>query len=167
MSFLENDINSLRAELGMLFHSYPELQDDFQMVEDALESETSFYEMMSRLVEFHLNAVSMVNAIKGREIDLKARRERYETKVDAFKAMMLKVMEAGQQPKVTLTEATISITKPRTSVEVTDVDALEQPFYTIVRQANKATIKKALEEGQAVNGATLSMGSPSISVRTK
>ncbi len=80
---------------------------------------------------------------------------------------MLQLMEAAQQDKVTLAEATLSITKPRTSVQVLDIDALPQGFFRNERKPLTTEIKAALEGGDKVPGAELVLGSSGLMVRTK
>ena len=73
----------------------------------------------------------------------------------------------GDQQKVTLPEATISISKGRETVEVTDIDALPQGFYSLERKADKISILGALKAGEHVPGADLRVGGESLTVRAK
>jgi hypothetical protein len=84
-----------------------------------------------------------------------------------MRGLIKAVMQAAKLDKVQLTEATLSITKPRQSVNVTDLEALPQGFYRLKREADKAALKTALEQGETIPGAELRFGDASLMVRTK
>ena len=106
-------------------------------------------------------------AIKAREADLSARRGRYERKSDAMRVMIKAIMKAAEIDKLTLTEASLSISKPRTSVEVHSVEDLPQGYFKTVRQADKTAIKSALEKGEEIPGAYLVTGDAGLTIRVK
>lgn len=167
MSFVFNDAQFVRTQINALIAAYPELEEDATLLADALEGETGLHEILTRLLVERREAETMASAIKEREADLVERRKRFERKADGMKKIMLKLMEASQQDKVVLTEATLSVTKPRTSVEVIDAEALPQGFFRIERKPLSSEIKDALESGHPVPGASLSLGNPGLMVRTK
>ncbi len=87
--------------------------------------------------------------------------------MDWAKSQMLSLMQQAQQKSMALPEATVSVGKPRQSVNVIDVDALEQPYFRITRQADKKAIAEAIESGTVVNGAELVTGEPSLTIRVR
>lgn len=166
-NYLKLDADAVVAAVHRLLSGYPEIKEDDELLQDMLTGSTDFNEIMSRILDKHLTASSQAKAVKEREADLKARRERLEATADGLKGMMMSLMNTAGLDKLPLVEATISITKPRTSVNVLDVEALEQPYVRFKREADKKAIASAIESGIVVNGAELVMGEPSISIRTK
>jgi hypothetical protein len=165
--YLFLDAAFVKAELGKLLAEYPELETDEELRADAIEGETDAHKIISRALEARQDAETLAGAIKAREVDLSARRSRYERKADAMKSLIRSIMQAAQLPKLTLPEATLSITKPRQTVSVENVDQLPQGYFTTVRQADKAALKQALERGDEIPGAVLATGSAGLMIRTK
>lgn len=154
-------------EIEQLFAAYPDLADDDALRADMVEGSTDFAEIMSRVLDHEREAKGMLAAIKKRAEDLTERRQRWERRVDAMRSLMLNLMSAADQQKVVLPEATISIAKGRETVEVTDVDALPQGFYSLERKADRIGIMGALMAGEVVPGAALRTGDAGIVVRAK
>lgn len=167
MSYLFKDAQFVRTQIQALIAAYPELEEDSTLLADMLDGETDLHRVLEKLLNERREAETMATAVKDREADLTERRKRFERKADGVKKIMLQLMEAAQQDKVTLTEATLSITKPRTSVQVLDVDALPQGFFRNERKPLTTEIKAALEAGDKVPGAELVLGSSGLMVRTK
>lgn len=157
----------IEKEIDVLIAAYPDLAEDDALRSDMIEGSTDFAEVMTRILDHEREAKSMVSAIKMRAEDLSERKQRWERRADAMRALMLNLMSAADQPKVTLPEATISITKGRETVEVTDVDALPQGYFKTVRQADKIAILGALSKGDSLPGAALRVGDASLTVRAK
>jgi hypothetical protein len=161
------DAQFVKAEIAKLIEAYPELSEDETLRTDMIEAETDAHRLIERAFEERQSAETMAGAIKAREIAMAERRGRCERKSDAMKRLIRSVMKAANLDKLTLTEATISITKPRTSVNVTALDELPQGFFKLTRQADKTALKSALEKGETVPGAELAQGEPGITFRTK
>lgn len=167
MSYLFKDAQFVRTQIQALIAAYPELEEDATLLADMLDGETDLYRVLEKLLNERREAETMASAVKEREGDLTERRKRFERKADGVKKIMLQLMEAAQQDKVTLTEATLSITKPRTSVQVLDIDALPQGFFRNERKPLTTEIKAALESGDKVPGAELALGNSGLMIRTK
>lgn len=157
----------VRSQIDALLCAYPDLEDDIGFLADVLEAETDLHRVLEKLLGERREAETMASAIKEREGDMQERRKRFERKSAGVKKIILQLMEAAQQEKITLPEATLSITKPRVSVDVTDIDALPQGFFKTERKALTAEIKTALESGSEVPGAQLVMGDVGLTVRVK
>ena len=167
MSFVFKDAQFVRTQINALIAAYPELEEDATLLADALEGETGLHEILTRLIVERREAETMASAIKEREADLVERRKRFERKADGVKKIMLQLMEVAHQDKVVLTEATLSITKPRESVEVLDLDALPQGTFKLQRVADKAALKAMLMAGDIIPGAQLQIGETGLTVRTR
>lgn len=166
-NYVFKDAEVVKAEISRLLTDYPEIAEDTQLLADSIEGETGLYKILDRALSARQEAISMVYGIKEREADLEERRKRYEQQAEAFKGLMLSLMQCAAQEKVTLLEATLSINKPRTSVEVINEDELPQGYYQTKKVADKAAIKKAIEAGETIPGASLKWGDAGLTIRSK
>jgi len=167
MSYLQVDIASFKAHVAELLNAYPELAEDEDLRADMIDGETALVPLVERLLRMKLDADTMAAAIKARKAEIAERQSRFERKADGAKALIKSVMLAADLPKVTLPDATVSITKPRTKVNILDVNELPQGYYAIERKAKSAEIKAALEAGETIPGAELTLGEEGLMVRTK
>lgn len=167
MNAIYLDAGFVKAEVTRLIELYPELADDETLRADVLEGETDINRIVEKALAERQEAEAMAAAIKARESDLSLRRARFERKSDAMKHLIKSVMQAGHLTKMTLPEATLSITKPRTSVTILDVDELPQGYFKTIRQADKAAIKTVLERGENIPGAELALGDEGLTIRAK
>ncbi len=165
--YLYLDAAFVKAEIGKLLAEYPELEEDDALRADAIEGETDAHKLISRALEQRQEAETMAGAIKAREVDLSARRSRFERKSEAMKSLIRNVMQAAKLQKLALPQATLSITSPRQTVGIEDLEQLPQGYFKTIRQADKTAIKSALEAGEQIPGAYLVTGSAGLMVRTK
>lgn len=157
----------VRAEIDKLLSAYPELAEDETLRLDMIEGETDFNRVMSKTVEARAEKMAIADAIKTRMADLAERKARFERSADAMKSLAHSLMEAAGVDKVTLPEATVFVTKPRTSVNIINVEDLPQGYFRIKREADKTAIKSALEQGEHIPGAELALGDEGLTIRTK
>lgn len=165
--YLALDASKLEAEIHHLLAAFPELAEDEELRLDTLEGETDFNRIMSRLVRVRNEKLADAEGLSSYIGDLSERKARQVRGADGLKALMLSLMSAADIPKLVLPEATISVTKPRSSVEVTDIDALPQGTFTTVRQPDKTAIKAMLDAGEEIPGAALKTSDPGLTVRVK
>lgn len=166
-NYLYLDVTFVKAEIAKLLHANPELEEDETLRFDMIEGETNATRIIERALAEQQDAEMMVGAVKAREIDLAARRGRYERKSEAMRSLIKSIMRAAQLDKLTLTEASLFITKARQTVGIEDLDALPQGYFKTIRQADKAAIKSALEAGEQIPGAFLVTGTQGLTIRTK
>lgn len=165
--YLAVDVAAFKAHVHDLLAAYPELAEDEDLRADMFEGETDLNQLVERLVRMKLDADTMASAIKARKQDIADRQSRYERKSDGAKSLLKSLLLAADLPKVALPDATVSITKPRVTVDITDENALPQGFVEIRRVPKKTEIKAALEAGEKVPGATLGLSEEGLMVRTK
>jgi hypothetical protein len=165
--YLKLDVQTIERQINALVEAYPELAEDEALRADMIEGETDLMSVMTRLLDHQQEAASMVDAMKSRKSDLGERISRYERRSDAMRSLMLNLLSAADQTKITLPEATISLTKGRDAVEIIDINALPQGFYSLERKADRTAIGAALKAGEVVPGAALRTGDATLTVRTK
>lgn len=163
-NYLAVDVANVLADIDGLLAAYPELTEDEDLRRDMLEGETAAYDVLTRLLNIERDADSMSKAVAARITDLSARKARAEKRKEMARAFMLRVMQAAGIQKAPLVEATVSVSKGRDSVEVTDESLLPDNVVRVVRTPDKKLIAEALEAGP-VEGARLVTGSPTVSVR--
>lgn len=165
--YIKMDVAALEREINALFAAYPELADDDELRADVLEGETDLEHIASRIVRRRNLARANVTGIKDVIGDLKERQDRFQRQEDAMKAMLKRVLSLAGTDKLTLPEATISITKPRESVEVLDANALPQGTFITERRPDKAAIMALLKSGDDVPGAALTFGEAGVTIRNR
>ena len=165
--YLYLDANFVKAEIAKLIEANPELAEDDTLREDMINGETNATRIIERALAEQQGAEMMVGAVKAREIDLAARRGRYERKSEAMRSLIKSIMRAANLDKLTLTEASLSLTKARQTVGIEDLDALPQGYFKTTRKADKAAIKSAFERGEEIPGAFIVTGDMGLTIRTK
>lgn len=167
MSYLAIDTANVKASIARLKAAFPELADDAELALDTYEGETDLYRVLSRIVRQRQEKLAMLDGLKAYIGDLSERKARSERSADALKALAQDLMDAADQDKITLPEATLFTTQPRESVNVTDVEALPQGFFDTRRIADKTALKAALMAGETIPGAELQLGLAGLTIRVK
>lgn len=159
------DVRTVKAQIATLRHFHPELDSDTQLLEDSLEGQTDFLEVITRLVRFERDADTFASAIKAQEETLAERRARYVQQQQIYRSMIHAIMDAGGQTLVRIPEATLSVSRGRAGCVITDETALPDAFVKTARIPKKADILAALLSGETVPGAEKSNSKPHLSIR--
>lgn len=141
--------------------------DDEQLVHDMIEGETSFLELLSKILDAKREAETMQEAIKQRIKDLGERAKRYENKSERLRSIVYEAMRLVDMRKIELPEATLSIGAARQAVQIIDPDLLPPDCVKVTRTPDKTEIAKRLKDGASVPGAALSNGGETLTIRTK
>jgi hypothetical protein len=165
--YLALDVAELERQIDNLIISYPELAEDEELRAGMIDGETNLLTIVNRIVGHKLDADTMVGQIKQRQSDLSERKARFERRSEAMKTLLKNILSRANLDKIVTPEATVSITRPRESVSIIDIEALPQGFYKTERVADKVAIGNALKTGEDVPGAGLCYGEAGISVRPK
>jgi len=161
------DVAYTSAAIERMLSDYPELAEDEALRLDTVDGATDLEPLMSRLVRMRQERLAMAEGINTYVADLTARRDRFARGADGLKGLMLQLMRSAQLPKLVLPEATVSVTKARETVSITDIDALPQGAFKIIRQPDKTAIKAMIDAGDDVPGAAIVIGETSLTVRVK
>lgn len=165
--FLLNDAQIVRNQIEALKAIYPDLEEDAELLATTIEGETDFERVMERLVSFVRDAETMAEAVKSRKTDIADRQKRFERQSEAGRKLILSLMEAAEQPKVMLPEATLSITAPREKLNIWSEEELPQGYFQLIRKPDSKAITAALKAGEDIPGAELEPGSAGLMIRTK
>ena len=159
--------NELQYHLEAVLREHPELLEDDELKLDLIEGE-GFNEVLAGVVEKSLEAKGMANAIKARRNSLSEREARFSRQHDFWRAVALRLMQSVELDKIQLTEATVSVTKGRLGVRINvHEDQLPTKFQRVKVEADKKALLEALKAGESIEGATLSNGPPTLTIRTK
>lgn len=132
---------------------------------DSLDGETDAMDIVGRLIRERVEADSLADAAKEVAATYTARQRRMEARSKAVNAALGALLDATGEGRVAHPLGTVSRTKPRQRVEITDETAI--PSQLCKRVVDAAAVKKQLEAGEDVPGAILVLGEPGVTVRIK
>jgi len=156
---------AVKSRIEALLRTYPELAGDSELLLDGLEGQTDLYALAEKIIDARAETESFIVGIKDRQSALSERRDRFERRSDGLKSLLRGLMDAAGVEKLLLPAATISATSARPSVVVTEPGAV--PSQLCRREPDKSAILTRLKAGEAIPGAALQWGEPSITIRTK
>ena len=145
------------------FLTDPELAIPIEAVNDTLEGLTGELEDKAvNIAKFIRNMEATADAIKKAEADMAKRRKAFENRVQWLKDYLKANMEATGISKIECPYFKLSIAKNPPSLELFDTEAIPGEYKHIetvtTEQIDKAAIKVALTNGQAITGARLVNG---------
>lgn len=167
MTYLYDHARIVRNQIEALKGIYPELEEDADLLAATVEGETDFERVIDKLVSFVREAETMAEAVKARKDEIGERQKRFERQGEAGRKIILSLMESAQQAKMTVAEATLSITKPREKLNIWAEDELPQGYFALIRKPDTKAITAALKAGNEIPGAELERGNPGLMIRTK
>lgn len=157
----------VRQQIDNLLLLYPELAEDEFLRADMVEGSTDAHDFLRMLERRRQEAQCMVDALEDNFTQLRERQMRLERRVEAMRAMMLKVMETAALRKVQLPEATISIHNGKEKLIINDEASVPKEFCYVKYTPNKTAIKELLKAGAPCNWAAIVQGEPGVTIRTK
>lgn len=119
--------------------------------------ETTLMEKSADIVKYYKNRDSLIESIDKEIKRLQELKKIGEKKQDSFKNYIKMCMEKMGVKKIETSNGNISLRKTPESVELIDEEIIPEKFKTTVQleKISKTDIKKALQEGEEVPGATL------------
>ena len=144
------------------------LEHDQAALDDLLgDAEGDVEDVLARLLRAARDAKAMAEASAGLIEDMRARKERYQRRNEAFRSTAFSILDALGRSKVELPDITASIRAGQPSVQITNEDEIPDLYVELVRKIDRQTIASVLKSGGEVPGAVLSNSLPTISLRTK
>ena len=147
----------IRAILGEDF--------DSETLLDTLDGEFNLEAMVGHLIRERVEAEAHEAASRAAADTFAARAKRMSDRRSAINLALGAILDATGEAKIAHPLGTVSRLKPRASVEITDERDVPRQLCRFA--PDRAAIKAALEAGETVPGATLSLGKPGVSVRVK
>lgn len=159
------NVQMVKAQIAVLRHNHPELETDARLLEDSLEGETDFREIVAKLIRLERDAASFSKAIKAQEEELAERRARFVKHQQSYRSMIHALMDAAGQTSLRLPEATLTVSNGRAGCTVTDITSLPDEFVKIERIPKKAEILAVMLAGERVPGAEMKNGATHLTIR--
>ena len=165
--YLKADLASIQANIAALVADNLELADDEELRVDMIEGQTDAVEFLKKVYRRQRRYEALADGAKAEKQDAADRQARFEKQADGYKALQLEILNAMDVEKLVTPFATYSVLAPRTKAEVTDLEAIPQGYYRIEKKADLKAIKSALEAGEDIPGAGLTIGVHSLMIRSK
>lgn len=157
----------LTAEFKAVADKLEQLELDEQTIQDTLEGYSAdFDNKVVSISSFIRNLEVSADAIKQAEAEMYARRKAIETKIEHLKSYVLTNMKAIGKDKVECALFKVSVRNNAPSVQIDDDSKISTDYLVtkIDYSFDKKAIKKAIEEGLVVEGASL-VRSNSLSIK--
>lgn len=132
---------------------------------DTLDGEFEIEAMVGALIRERVEAEAHETAARAAADVFAARAKRMAERRAAINLALGAILDAVGEDKIKHPLGTVSRLKPRASVEITDERDVPRQLCRFA--PDRAAIKAALEAGETVPGATLTVGKPGVSVRVR
>jgi len=141
--------------------------DDEDCFLDTLDGETDAMDVLGKLIQERQEIQANEVAVKALAKTYQERAAKLNAKADAISQTIGHLLDAIGSKKVAHPLATVSRTKARQSVLVTNPEEIPTQLTKTKRSPDLAAIKKQLEAGEFVPGAEIKLGNPGVTVRVK
>ncbi|MGB1751617.1 MAG: siphovirus Gp157 family protein [Paracoccaceae bacterium] len=141
--------------------------DDEDCFLDTLDGETDAMDVLGKLIQERQEIQANEAAVKALAKIYQERAARLNAKADAISQTIGHLLDAIGSKKVAHPLATVSRTKARQSVLVTNPEEIPTQLTKVKRSPDLAAIKEQLEAGEFVPGAEIKLGNPGVTVRVK
>ena len=141
--------------------------DDEDCFLDTLDGETDAMDVLGKLIQERQEVQASEAAVKDLAKTYQDRAARLNDKADAISQTIGQLLDAIGEKKVAHPLATVSRTKPRHKVFVTNPDEIPTQLMRVKSTPDVAAIKKQLDAGEYVPGAEIKLGNPGVTVRVK
>lgn len=162
------DPRAVRQQIENLKVLYPDLAEDDEAWQMSLDSETNLNDFLTEIVRRIEDNKALAIGTKDRFEELKARKERFEHRIEYLRELLFKVMQTAELAKIELPEASLSLRAGQQQlIGDADPETLPDALCKVSRDLNRTAIKDALKAGRTVPGFQLSNSPPSLSIRVK
>lgn len=156
---------ALRDELKRTFG----LDDEDQTLADTLEGASDFNDLVAASLREMTVIEAQAEALQKIIKDMQERKARMEHTVERIRSVVATAMQEAGERKITLPDMTLSVRTEKRKVVIPDATAIPDRFQVpvLTLKPNKEVIKAELDAGRTVEGAHLSNGGPSLTIRRK
>lgn len=141
--------------------------DDDDCFLDTLDGETDAMDVLGKLIQERQEIQANEAAVKALAKTYQERAARLDAKADAISQTIGHLLDAIGSKKVAHPLATVSRTKARQSVLVTNPEEIPTQLQKVKRSPDLVAIREQLEAGEFVPGAEMKLGNPGVTVRVK
>lgn len=133
---LEELLNEVDAETGEFINSEEDIKEYISRLNDTRENK------LNNIEDLKLDFKGKIEALKTKINKLTAREKSFESNIERLRGLQ-ELLLNGEKLKTD--EYTFSFRKSK-SVEITDINLIEDKYCTFEKKANRAEIKKAIEK---------------------
>tara|TARA_R100001463_G_scaffold56727_2_gene108834 strand:- start:369 stop:845 length:477 start_codon:yes stop_codon:yes gene_type:complete len=145
-----------------------ELKDtDEDFFWDTLDGETDVMDFVDNILVSKFENEANMKKNLDLAAQYKDRAYALETKDLAYAKQLQKILNLTEQQKIPSALATVSRRKGSTKLTITDAEKIPSQLCKVVTTPDNAIIKKQLQQGVKIDGAELTTGSETISIRRK
>lgn len=141
--------------------------DDEDCFLDTLDGETDAMDVLGKLIQERQEIQANEVAVKALAKTYQERAAKLNAKADAISQTIGHLLDAIGAKKVAHPLATVSRTKARQSVLVTNPEEIPTQLTKTKRSPDLVAIREQLEAGEFVPGAEMKLGNPGVTVRVK
>jgi Siphovirus Gp157. len=161
------DVEYLKQAIDGLLAQCPEITDDEILREDMLVGTTEIEDVFGAILSSLREDDMTVAGIDKIAADLEVRKARAVKRHEAKRNLLAGLMERANLKKLTLPEATLSMSWRQPAPIVVDEAALPDDLVKIVRKPDMAAIRKWTETGEIPPGVNMSNGMNVLTIRVK
>ncbi|HAC57408.1 MAG TPA: hypothetical protein DCF73_03515 [Rhodobiaceae bacterium] len=143
---------------------FPDLDDE--TLADTLEGETELNAALAALIRSREEDLSLITGLKARLDALKGRLERFQERAEAKRRLVADVMSRAEIKRLVEADFTVSLRTTPPSLQIEEEEAIPADFWKPQPpKLDRIALGDALRAGRKVEGAALSAGRPSITIR--
>lgn len=143
------------------------LADDEEAVQLSVESELNLESVADEVLKCLGEDEALLTGIKELQARLAARKKRIEARVDAYKSLASRVLDAARQKKIERPGGTISLAKKPPSLAEVDEAQVPSKFWVEKDPVlDRRAILAALKDGEEVPGASIKPTEMSVRINT-
>jgi len=133
---------------------------------ELMASETDIQDRLVRILRAARHTEAQSKALSEIQAEMRERKARLDKKAESLRGVVLQALGELGLRKLEAPDFSASVGAPKTSVTITDEAALPDECCAFKRVPSKTAIAAALAEGP-VPGASMSNGTPSLTIRTR
>ena len=142
--------------------------DDETLLLDMIEGETSFLEVIDKLLERMRDTEASLRGVTSVIQDLQERGVRYEKRIQTDRGLIEQALMLADLPKLERPTATLTLAARQPKVEIQTEAEIPSEFWKAAEpKLDKKALADALKAGRDVPGACLSNAAPSLTIRVK
>ena len=163
---LTTEVRALSAlKESLACHS--DLFEDRQLLADLAEGSTSIFEAVDRLLADDLDDDCLLVGIEGVLAAVQARQGRFMRRREARRAVLEQALMVLEVRRLERPLATLSLAHRPSALVIDDEGEIPTHYFLTKPVLDRRGLKAALEAGDEVNGAHLSNGVQSLSIRRR
>ena len=143
------------------------LPDDDPDKLELLNNEADYSQRMDKAIFVLKESQEFAKSIKSIIESYQIRQKQFNSKAENIKKYIGLLMDAANERSYKSAAGTISYRSVAPSVVVVDEDKVPDNYKKTTITIDKIALKKALQEGKAIEGASLSNGGESLQIRIK